>query len=90
MTTPPAAPLKSFILTMTCAELDLVTASLCSRASELEYLANVDPGAGPELPQLFGCESRNELISAWRGAAASCRALASRLRDQQARQGVQP
>jgi hypothetical protein len=90
MTTPPLTPTESFILTMTCAELDLVTTSLCSRATELEHLANVDPGAGPELPELFGCETRSELVSAWRGTAATCRTLASRLRDQQARQGFKP
>ena len=90
MTTPPATPTNSFILTITCDELNLVISSLCSRATDLELLASVDPGRGPELPRLFGCESKDELVSSWRAAAAACRALASRLREQQVRQGTGP
>jgi hypothetical protein len=81
---------QSLILTITCDELNLVISSLCSRATDLEILASVEPDRGPELPQIFGCESKNELVSTWRAAAATCRALAGRLREQQLRQGMGP
>ena len=90
MTTSPAAPTGSFILTMTSDELNLVISSLRSRATDLELLARVDPTNGPDLPGIFGSESKKELVSAWRGAAAGCRALASRLREEQVRQGYKP
>ena len=90
MTTSPAAPTGTFILTMTGDELNLVISSLCSRATDLELLASADPDRGPDLPRIFGSESKKELVSAWRGAAADCRALAGRLREEQVRQGCKP
>ena len=90
MTTSPAAPTVSFILTLTSDELNLVISSLCSRATDLELLARVDPTNGPDLPGIFGSESKKELVSAWRRAASDCRALAGRLREEQVRQGYKP
>jgi hypothetical protein len=87
MTAPATPPTESFVLTMTSDELDLVISSLCLRLRDLERLASVDPRRGPELPPMFGPESRDELVSTWRGAAATCRGLVTRLREQQIRQG---